>query len=144
MIAKLGPDSDLTGFLHEFGHFLDIEYAGSVASGIFSFGAAVANGDPEAKALVAAAMAQPSFDAIATHFYYNMPNEWEYWISTHEIWARLYAQWAAFRLRDERPDVYKQAIREIKKTPEVGWTEAEFDTLIPLIEDFLRARGLLT
>lgn len=144
MIAKLGPDSDLTGFLHEFGHFLDVEYDGSVGDGIFSFGAAVANDDPEAKALIEAAMAQPSFDAIAKYFFDNMPDEWAYWISTHEIWARLYAQWAAFRLRDDRPDVYKQAMFEIKKTPEVGWTEAEFATLIPLIEDFLRVRGLLT
>lgn len=142
MVSGLGPNSDLTSFLHEFGHFIDTEYSGRI--GTFAFAEGAIQMDQAAMELIVAATRTPSFNQQALRLQSVDPQYFSYWVDAVEIWARLYAQWAAFRLRDERPDVWKQMLFDLKKAPDTGWTLEEFEELIPLIENFLRVRGLMT
>lgn len=148
VVNALGPESDLTSFIHEFGHFIDSEYDGSIRTGRFAFDHALANGEPEAMALARAASNDSphfrrSFDILSQT---AGPEYVQYWMDANEVWARLYAQWAAWKLRDDYPALWGQFLREMKPKliPQESWPMDEFEQLIPLIEDFLRVRGLLT
>lgn len=58
-----------------------------------------------------------------------------------EIWARFYNQWAA---RELGPDTAAEHAGMLAYQPALGFTDAEYDAMLPHFLAAMRARGLLT
>jgi hypothetical protein len=147
-----GPTSDLSSFVHEFGHRVDAVYGGPGATARQQYRYAVENmardGVDEAVRFVQV-VADSEGMAAGLEYIRGLGVQGyefrQYFVSTREVWARAYNQWAAYRLRDTLPEVYESFLEVTRRTPWYQWSEQEFTSTIgPAVEAVLRARGLMT
>lgn len=135
-----GPDQEAMTFIHELGHRLD---AHPGQGGFFTETAGRSHSDPEVtsaiQAFLEAARATSNIADAKVNFA-QAPGFAAYHRDPREIWARAYSQWMAGRLggAPERGLQLRLGLH-----PHLQWPEDEFSTLAPLVENVLRAMGLM-
>lgn len=133
-----GDGTEALSFLHEVGHRTDYD---STLSAYAPWTTANRSADPA----VARAVLEFHEATRATNTIARVPSGWplsyrQYFRSPEEIWARAYSQWAANRIGGDA----RRALEAAQlRNPGFQWPDDEFATIAPLVENILRARGLM-
>ena len=147
--VKGGEDPDYINVLHEMGHWLDSPSGTYVSSmSVNKFG-----GDyslPEMNTfLQGATIDSPHYIQVTQSLHAGQDQAYnEYFHSVHEVWARAYSQYMARELERSGSPLGVQIGQALNgyqaRNPDYTWPDDEFaEHIAPLVEDVLRARGLL-